>query len=126
MIRTIVGMLALGFVCSLSTGAVVSAQSLAVPIPQGPDPLLTGLTIPPGSQAHAQGMWSPVYPWKLNPIHMVVMPDGKVVTFGSEVDVDQFSDGVTFDLWKPRRGFVDVAHRLLDNIVGANSFCAAS
>jgi hypothetical protein len=123
-IRTIGRVFAAGFVSFVCASGFASAQSLAVPIPQPPDPLLTNLTIP--SNAHTAGMWSPVHDWSLNPIHMVVMPDGRVVTFGSALADAVFSNGVKFDIWNPRRGFVQTAHRVLANIGGVDSFCAAS
>jgi hypothetical protein len=121
--RTIAKVITLGFVCAVAGGEFASAQSLAVQIPQPPDPLLTNLTIP--AQAHTLGMWSPIHSWSLNPIHMVVMPDGRVVTFGSELG-NSGSNGVKFDVWNPRHGFVGAAHRVLDNLTAVNSFCAAS
>lgn len=124
MIRTIARVIALGFVCSVADVELALAQSLPVVIPQAPDPLLTNLTIP--SQAHTQGMWSSVHDWSLNPIHMVVMPDGRVVTFGSELGDGGGGNGFKFDIWNPRYGFAGIAHRVLDNLSAVNSFCAAS
>jgi hypothetical protein len=111
------------FVCSLPFGAVASAQPLPVVIPQTSDPLLQNLTIP--ADAHLKGMWSASYPWDLIAMHSAVMPDGRVVTFGSPVGVDTIKAEI-FDIWSPSLGFTVAAHRKLANISSVDSFCAAS
>ena len=128
-----------GVVCSIHVAAGASAQPLAVPIPQQVDPLLNGLTIP--ATAPSIGMWSPPpasnsdYNWPLVAMHSAVMPNGKVVTFGSPLDTSPFTiKGEVFDIWNPKRGFTAnkaVSHRALDNITNfasdkVDSFCAAS
>jgi hypothetical protein len=129
----------LGVACSLYLPARASAQPLAVAIPQHQDPLLKNLVIAP--DAHTIGMWSPPpasnaqYNWPLVAMHSIVMPDGKVVTFGSPLDSSPFTiQGEVFDIWNPKRGFTSskaYSHRTLPNALNTpqtyvDSFCAAS
>src|SRR5690349_6806918 len=42
--------------------------------------------VPPNpipSDANINGMWSPVYPWPLISVHSALLPDGRVMTYGS-------------------------------------------
>jgi galactose oxidase len=124
MIRTIGRAFASGFVsCVCVAGAAAQTE---VRIPQTIDRLITNLVIPANSAAHIEGLWTPLQSWRLNPIHMVVLPDGRVATFGSALDTPGTSFGVKFDIWNPRRGFVPGAHRILANADDVDSFCAAS
>jgi hypothetical protein len=43
------------------------ATPLAVPLPQGADPLSSGLVVP--ADASIKGMWSATQPWPLNGLH---------------------------------------------------------
>lgn len=127
MIRTIARVFVFGCVSSVCVCGPASAQSLAVRIPQPPDTLFATLPTPLPPLAHEDGMWSPVQAWDLNPIHMVVLPDGSVATFGAQVgDKSGPSHGLVYDIWKPRRGFGAAAHRRFDNAASVDSFCAAS
>jgi hypothetical protein len=115
--------LALGVVWAIVGSGAAWAQPLPIPIPQRFDPLLANLPIPADAATH--GMWSPVKDWPLIPIHASLMPDGRVVTFGSPPNANGI-EGRWFDVWNPRRGFVAPAHRWLQNMPTLDSFCAAS
>jgi hypothetical protein len=39
-------------------------------------------TIP--ADAYQKGMWSPVYSWPVIAVHAVLMPDGRVLTYGTD------------------------------------------
>ena len=39
--------------------------------------------VPIPSDANIRGMWSPVYNWPGISVHLVVLPDGRVLNFGS-------------------------------------------
>jgi hypothetical protein len=70
------------------------------------------------------GAWSAVQPWPLIPIHAVLMPDGRVLTFGTTLDGIQ-SAYFHYDLWTPSRGFGADAHLTLPNLTGTDIFCAS-
>jgi hypothetical protein len=109
--------LAILLTCLGTTSA--RGQTLAVPIPDPADPLLSGLTIP--TNAAVEGMWSASRSWPLVSIHAALLPDGSVLTFGSPVGQGA-QDGRTFVRWNPLTG----ATTTTPNVQGVNSFCAAA
>lgn len=94
---------------------------------------LSGRAAPAGTlplDAHQRGVWSPVMPWPLIPIHVVLLPDGRVMSFGTQSrDVNPgtpASGRFSYDLWSPSLGFdLAQAHRLLPNGPGTDLFCAS-
>lgn len=72
----------------------------------------------PAIANNTQGAWSSVKPWPMIPIHAVLMPDGRVLTFGTE-------GGSLYDVWEPSSG-LDSGHLTLPNTVGSNLFCSAT
>jgi hypothetical protein len=123
--HTNVKALALGVVWAILGSGAARAQPLPFPIPQKLDPLLVNLVSQPGWDPATYGTWSPVTEWPLNPIHASLMPDGRVVTYGSP-PYENRAEGKHFDVWNPRRGFGWESHRILENMPTLNSFCAAS
>ncbi len=57
--------------------------------------------IPP--TANVDGMWSPVYPWPLISVHSVLMPDGRVLTYGSDLTGQQTGHSSTTSGTAPAR-----------------------
>jgi hypothetical protein len=98
------------------------AQSLAVPIPAVNDPRLANLTIP--ATAPTVGMWSASFAWPLVGLHVAVLPDGQVVTFGTPVG-QGVQDGRTIDRWDPLTATVTGGHTTVGNSVNIDSFCGA-
>lgn len=109
----------------LSTGLAWPAQAalFKVVVNTVADPLMTGLSIP--ATAPSQGMWSTVFTWPINAIALGLMPNGKVVSYGTPVNTPGTQDGRTFDVWDPAQGLGAGTHVTLQGIVGVNSFCAA-
>ncbi|WP_238297332.1 AbfB domain-containing protein, partial [Methylobacterium soli] len=56
-------------------------------------------------------------------IHAMVMPDGRLMTYGTTPDDGQ--GAFDYDLWDPKRGTGDGAHLTLPSLIAMNSFCAA-
>ena len=59
---------------------------------------------PPGpipADAHQRGMWSSVYDWPLIPIHAVLLPDERVLSYGSTGNGLQ-SGSFIYDVWDPQ------------------------
>ncbi len=76
-------------------------------------------TIP--ADASAKGMWGPVFDWPLIPIHAVLMPDGRVLTFGSRPDGSSTAyHGV--DIWD-NQASPDQGHLFIANGTGNDLFC---
>ena len=99
------------------------AALYAVVVNQVQDPLFTNLTIP--DAAPVVGMWSNVYDWPMNAIHLGLMPNGRVVSYGAPGGNPGVQDGRTFDIWDPAQGMVAGGHKTLQGVSGINSFCAA-
>ncbi len=102
-----------------ATAKPALAQVLAVPIPDRPDPLLEGLSV--SDDAATQGMWSASQSWPIVSIHVTLLPDGSVLTFGSPVGQGA-QDGRTFVRWDPWTG----TQTTTPNSQNVNSFCAAA
>ena len=96
---------------------------LAVPITTPADPLLQGLAIP--ADAATRGMWGPVQTWPMNAIHMALLPDGRVLSYGAPANQD-VQDGRSFSLWTPSLGFGTNAHATSFEAGRVNSFCSTA
>ena len=111
-------------------GSVQAVDWLQVPVL--PDPLLDRLQ--PTADAHLKGMWSPVIDWPINAIHMVLLPSGKVLTYGTRAyDEDAGTgnqDGGTNVLWAPSLGTGTDAFTITrfatDPKRQLNSFCSSA
>lgn len=105
----------------LAAGAFTASETLALPvvIPQSADPWFTGLSIP--ASAPTQGMWSPVFNWPIVGLHLTVLPNGEILSFGTPAG-QAVQDGRSFDRWNP---LTPGNHVTLPNSQNVNSFCAA-
>ncbi len=74
------------------------------------------------SEYHLTGAFGPVVSWPVIPIHLVLLPDGRVMNFGSDGKGNQGAQ-LAYDVWDPRKGFGDDAHLVLPNTVGTDIFC---
>jgi hypothetical protein len=77
-----------------------------------------------GPQAHLNGYTSELINWPLIGIHVTVLPDGRVFSFGSGLQGNwaEFRVGFFHDIWNPRTG----AHLTRKNRVTTNIFCAGT
>lgn len=100
-------------------------QQVDLPVQISPlsDPLLENLNIP--RDAASKGMWIGPIDWPLIAIHASLLPDGKVLTFGSPVNRAEQGARV-FDYWEPAYGLATDAHFQSGNAQGVDSFCAAA
>ncbi len=78
-------------------------------------------TIP--ADANVKGMWSPVYPWPLISVHSVLLPDGRVMTYGSDLTGLQ-TGHANYDIWDSN-GAPNAGHLTLDNTSGTDIFCSS-
>jgi len=98
-----------------------ASNELSVVLPQTNDPLFQDLTIP--ADAATRGLWSTTKPWPMNGLHAVLLPDGKVLTYGTPKNTPATQDGRTYDLWTPSMGFADASHATSFDATRINSFC---
>ena len=79
-------------------------------------------TIP--SDAHINGMWSRAAPWPIVPIHMVLLPTGKILSYGTNPQASN-GQGFYYDVWDPTLGLFDPnAHHTLPTTTVTNIFCS--
>ncbi|MES2683124.1 MAG: galactose oxidase-like domain-containing protein [Pseudomonadota bacterium] len=99
-----------------------------VPAPSPvPPTAIQGMPMPIPPDAAAKGSWSGIKTWPIIPIHMVLLPDGRVLNYGSNVDGNPTGSFV-YDLWDPAAGFVRGSHNTLSNTTGTpgvDIFCSA-
>jgi hypothetical protein len=76
-----------------------------------------------GPVAHVQGIFGAPVPWPIEPIHMILLPDGRVLNFGSSTNGEQGA-GFVYDIWSPAAGTGSDAHMVLPNTTATNFFCA--
>jgi hypothetical protein len=80
--------------------------------------------IPTGDpNAQTQGTFGPVLPWPLMPIHQVLLPDGRVLFYGSDTNGQQ-GGGLHYAVWDPSLGTGDDSFTVLPTTTGSNIFCA--
>lgn len=77
----------------------------------------------------AEGRWSAVFNWPLIPIHVVLLPDGRVFSFGTD-DGSPGGKAVPtgaffYDIWTPSGGTGTSSHLRLPNATAVDTFCAA-
>lgn len=80
-------------------------------------------TTPIPSDAHQRGMWGPVKAWPLIPVHAVLMPDGRVMSYGTDGSGRQTGFFI-YDIWDPAGG-LDGGHLTLPNGSGTDIFCGS-
>ncbi len=73
----------------------------------------------PASANNVSGAWSPVKPWPVIAVHAVLMPDGRVLTYGTKTSGQQTAID-TYDVWDPSEG-LDAGHSTLPNTDGHRS-----
>ncbi|MDM3870098.1 DUF1929 domain-containing protein [Porticoccus sp. W117] len=71
-----------------------------------------------------QGAWGDVFDWNLIPIHSVLTPDGRVMTFGTHNTGVQGGE-LHYSIWDPALGTGANAFTLLPNTTPTDIFCAA-
>jgi len=77
----------------------------------------------PASANNVAGAWSPVKPWPVIAVHAVLMPDGRVLTYGTKTTGQQTAID-TYDVWDPSDG-LDAGHSTLPNTTGTDLFCSS-
>jgi mono/diheme cytochrome c family protein len=98
------------------------SQAQAVPAEGQKRALAVVPSTPVPADAHLKGMWGPQYPWPLIPIHSVLMPDGRVLTFGSKPD-GRSTGFFGVDLWDSEVQ-PDQGHLFIANGTGNDLFCS--
>ena len=75
------------------------------------------------SDAGSKGMWSALKTWPLVAVHAALLPDGRVLSYGSKNDGQQTGSD-RLDLWD-NAGVLDTGHNQLANTSGTDLFCGS-
>jgi hypothetical protein len=80
-------------------------------------------TVPVGGGAG--GYFSAPFPWPIIPIQTALLPDGRVISWGTDESGDQGAE-LYYDVWTPSLGTGTSAHSILPNNTPTDIFCAAA
>ncbi len=83
-----------------------------------------GAALPANAIRKQEGAWSQVFNWPVSPIHMSLLPDESILTYGTNPDVEN-ATGFTLDKWFSWRGFGSDAHETTPTGIETNLFCSA-
>ncbi len=82
------------------------------------------ITVPGGpSDAHLKGVFGEAFSWPLIPLHTILLPDGRVLSYGSKPSGAQ-SGLMHYAVWDPALGTGAESKLLLSNTTGTDIFCA--
>lgn len=77
----------------------------------------------PGAGWNVVGKFGPVFPWPIVPIHTVLLPDGRVLSYGNQMpELD--APLLNYSVWDPSLGTGPESMQLLANSTETDIFCA--
>lgn len=76
------------------------------------------------ADANVKGVWSSVFDWPLITVHLVLLPDGRVLSYGTKADGTQTAY-LNYDIWNPADGTGPTAHLSLPNKTAVDIFCSS-
>lgn len=74
--------------------------------------------------AHRDGVWTDPVEWPIGAIHAILLPDGKVMTYGTDRK-GRDSKAFNYDIWDPSKGLTPSSHTTLPVRTSTNLFCSA-
>src|SRR5215469_12599649 len=77
-----------------------------------------------GSKANIAGVFGPVATWPIIPIHVVLLPGGRVMNYGTDASGQQGAQ-LIYDVWDPTLGTGTNAHLVLPNTASTDIFCSS-
>jgi Domain of unknown function (DUF1929) len=98
------------------TPAIPHSMRLAPQAVPGAAPLASLATL---------GIFGPPFPWPVIPIHLALLPDGRVLSYGSD-KTGAAGAQLIYDVWDPKVGYGTNAHNILPNGTSTDIFCSAA
>jgi YVTN family beta-propeller protein len=85
-----------------------------------------GLVVNPSAALadNVRGAWSSLHAWPLIAVHATLMPDGRVLTYGTNGDGKQTGRFI-YDVWDPALGTGTGSHLTLPNMTLTDIFCGS-
>ncbi len=80
-------------------------------------------TTVPAAANNTVGAWSTVHSWPLIAVHAVLMPDGRVLSYGTTATGQQTGVFI-YDVWDPAAG-LNAGHLTMPNTTGTDLFCSS-
>jgi Domain of unknown function (DUF1929)/Glyoxal oxidase N-terminus len=77
-----------------------------------------------GATANVAGVFGPAVTWPIIPIHVVLLPDGRVMNYGTN-ETGQQGAQLIYDIWSPALGTGTNSHLILPNTTPTDLFCSA-
>ncbi len=110
----------------LARQAALAATGLGVAGLTGPlkaaDQAVTGSD--GGPHPSVGGRFQPVVDWPMIPVHLVLLPDGRVMSYGTD-EKGQQGARFFYDVWTPSQGTGPASHMVLPNTTPTDIFCGA-
>ncbi len=77
-----------------------------------------------GDSADVTGVFGPAVTWPIIPIHAVLLPDSRVMNYGTNQSGQQGAQ-LVYDIWDPTLGTATNAHQVLPNTTPSDIFCSS-
>ncbi len=108
---------------------LILGQTPAIPqskLPQTRAMPQTGHAVPQAipSGGGSGGYFADPVTWPLIPLHMALLPDGRVMSYGTDQNGNQGGQ-IIYDVWTPSLGTGSSSHNVLPNATNTDIFCSA-
>lgn len=81
-------------------------------------------SIPSGTGSNITGCFGPLLDWPIIPVHAALLPEGRVMTFGTDTD-GKAGAGLIYSVWDPELGTGPSSHLVLPNTTPSDIFCSS-
>ncbi|MGE0799236.1 MAG: galactose oxidase-like domain-containing protein [Lautropia sp.] len=115
-----------GTVAPIDAINAAKERPASLPPPLPPDTTLATKDVPATFPANAAtaGAWSAVRAWPLIPIHAALLPDGRVMTYGTNQNGQQ-TGRFLYDVWDSSAATAAAGHLTLSNTTNTDLFCSS-